>query len=135
MSRRIFVDASALTAILTGEADAAELLMRLERGTTRTISPMAVWETVVAVARSRALDIPEAQDAVETFLKEFGVEVTVMPADVRHLAIEAHARFGKGRHPAALNFGDCFAYACARHASMPLLYKGDDFSQTDIEPA
>jgi ribonuclease VapC len=47
----------------------------------------------------------------------------------------AFARFGKGRHPAALNSGDCFAYACARHARVPMLYKGDDFALTDIEPA
>jgi len=51
------------------------------------------------------------------------------------MAIDAFERFGKGRHPAALNFGDCFAYACARRFGVPLLYKGDDFPQTDIEPA
>ena len=51
------------------------------------------------------------------------------------LAIDAYARFGKGRHPAGLNFGDCFAYACARHFDVPLLYKGDDFALTDIRAA
>ena len=60
---------------------------------------------------------------------------TGVPAEVRRLALEAFDRFGKGRHPAALNFGDCFAYACARLAGAPLLYKGDDFPQTDIETA
>jgi len=54
---------------------------------------------------------------------------------MRHIAINAFDRYGKSRHPAALNFGDCFAYACARHAGVPLLYKGDDFPQTDIETA
>ena len=58
-----------------------------------------------------------------------------VPAEVRGLALEAFERFGKGRHPAALNFGDCFAYARARSARAPLLYKGDDFAQTDIETA
>lgn len=55
--------------------------------------------------------------------------------DVTSAAIDAFARFGKGRHPAALNMGDCFAYACARVHRVPLLYKGDDFSLTDIERA
>jgi len=131
----MFVDASALTAILTGETDAADLLGRLERHSPRQTSPMAVWETVVAVARCRMMDVREAQPVVERFLTDFGVEVTTMPAAIRHTAIEAHARFGKGRHPAALNFGDCFAYACAREANAPLLYKGNDFSRTDIEAA
>lgn len=58
-----------------------------------------------------------------------------MDPAVRHIAIDAFDRYGKSRHPAALNFGDCFAYACARHAGVPLLYKGDDFPQTDIETA
>jgi ribonuclease VapC len=48
------------------------------------------------------------------------------------LALDAFRRYGKGRHPAALNFGDCFAYACAKHHKVPLLHKGNDFSQTDI---
>jgi len=64
-----------------------------------------------------------------------GIEVVEIEAGTRHLAIEAFDRFGKSRHPAALNFGDCFAYACARQARLPLLYKGDDFPLTDIEPA
>ena len=131
----MFVDASALTAILTGESDAALLLQRLESRALRLTSPMAVWETVVAVARCRTMDVREAEGVVETFLVDFGLQVRPIPAEARHAAIEAHVRFGKGRHPAALNFGDCFAYACARHAKAPLLYKGEDFSRTDIEAA
>jgi uncharacterized protein with PIN domain len=119
----MFVDASALTAILTGEPDARELLGRLHVGVSRKTSRMAVWETVMAVSRQRKMDVQAGEMVVEAFLKDFGVEVLPIPAEARHAAIEAHARFGKGRHPAALNFGDCFAYACARHAGGPLLYK------------
>ncbi|NBB52386.1 PIN domain-containing protein [Rhizobium sp. CRIBSB] len=131
----MFVDASALTAILTDEEDARSLYARLETYPRRTTSSLAVWETVLAVSRRLKLEIADSEAAVETFLKTFGVQVVAIPAEARHDAIAAHARFGKGRHPAALNFGDCFAYACARHAGMPLLYKGDDFSRTDIEAA
>ncbi|CAN5295645.1 hypothetical protein BH09PSE1_BH09PSE1_29370 [soil metagenome] len=56
-------------------------------------------------------------------------------ASEHRLALEAFDRFGKGRHPAALNMGDCFAYACAKSLAVPLLYKGDDFAQTDVEAA
>lgn len=63
------------------------------------------------------------------------IEVREVSAETRHEAIRAYARYGKGRHAAALNFGDCFAYACARAAKVPLLYKGDGFPQTDIETA
>ena len=58
-----------------------------------------------------------------------------VPPDAARAAIGAWARFGKGRHPAALNFGDCFAYACARLGGQPLLFKGDDFGRTDIAVA
>lgn len=131
----MFVDASALTAIFTDERDARELLARLQNAPQRNTSPLAVWETVIAVMRILGLDVPEAEEAVEAFLSLAHIEVRPVAADVRSTALNAFARFGKGRHPAALNFGDCFAYACARQARMPLLYKGEDFPQTDIESA
>ena len=131
----MFVDASALTAMLVDERDARELLARMQRHALRITSPLAVWETVLAVARILGLEVKEAEAAVETFLALTGVSVQPVPAEARSTAIDAFARYGKGRHPAALNFGDCFAYACARQAATPLLYKGDDFPQTDIEPA
>jgi ribonuclease VapC len=131
----MFVDASALTAMLTDEHDASELLARLQNYPLRFTSPLAVWEAVLAVARVLGLDVKTAAAAVEDFLDLVGVDVRFVPAEVRTIALEAFDRFGKGRHPAALNFGDCFAYACARHAGVPLLYKGDDFPKTDIETA
>jgi len=129
----MFVDASALTAILTSESDAAELLARLQSHHHRVTSPLAVWETAIAVARVLGLDVEEAHSAVEQFMDLASIEVIAVAAETRNAAITAYARYGKSRHPAALNFGDCFAYACARQERLPLLYKGDDFAQTDIE--
>lgn len=131
----MFVDASALTAILCEESDARELLARLQQARTRITSPLALWETTLAVARILALDIEEAKRAIEAFLDLAEINITAVAPEAWPIAISAYDRFGKSRHAAALNFGDCFAYACARHARMPLLYKGDDFPQTDIETA
>ncbi|HYC69223.1 type II toxin-antitoxin system VapC family toxin [Brevundimonas sp.] len=131
----MFADASALTAILLKEPDEASLVARMQAHTLRVTSPLAVWETVMAVSRGLGLSIAAAEAAVENLLKITQIEVRPVLPEVRHVAVEAHARFGKGRHPAALNFGDCFAYGCARHARVPLLYKGEDFSRTDIEAA
>lgn len=131
----MFVDASALTAMMTDEADARALLARVQTYPKRITSPLAIWETVIAVARLLGLPVRDAEAAVEDFLKLTGIMVVAVAAETRILAVDAYDRYGKSRHPAALNFGDCFAYACARHDRVPLLYKGDDFPQTDIEPA
>ncbi len=72
---------------------------------------------------------------VERLLREGGFEVAAVNARQADLAIEAFRRFGKGRHKAGLNIGDCFAYALAKWVEEPLLFKGDDFGQTDIVPA
>jgi ribonuclease VapC len=131
----MFVDASALTAMLTDESDARILIARMQNYPKRITSPLAVWETVISVARILRLPVRDAESAVEDYLKLMGIAVVTVAAETRTLAIEAYDRYGKSRHPAALNFGDCFAYACARHERMPLLYKGNDFSHTDIEAA
>ena len=131
----MFADASALSAILLKEPDASDLMARIHSYETRITSPMAVWETVMAVSRGVDLALEDAATVVEAFLRLANIKVQAIPAEAWHAAVVAHARFGKGRHPAALNFGDCFAYACAREAKAPLLYKGDDFSRTDIEAA
>jgi len=131
----MLVDASALTAMLTDESDARALLARLQNYRKRTTSPLAVWETVIAVARILGMSVRDAESAVEDFLKLAEIVVIPVAAETRTLAIDAYDRYGKSRHPAALNFGDCFAYACARHDRVPLLYKGEDFTLTDIESA
>ncbi|MBB3965564.1 MULTISPECIES: type II toxin-antitoxin system VapC family toxin [Rhizobium] len=131
----MFVDASALTAILVEEGDAHDLLVRLNRHPHRVTSPMAIWETVIAVARELKLPVHAAHEAVEGFVTLAAITVVSIPAETRFLAIQAFERYGKSRHPAALNFGDCFAYACAKGNGMPLLYKGNDFALTDVESA
>jgi ribonuclease VapC len=131
----MFVDASALTSMITGEADARELLARLANHGARETSPLAVWETVVAVSRILDLSVTDGQAEVEAFIRALEIEVRQVSAESRVLAISAFDRYGKGRHPAALNFGDCFAYACAQEAGGIMLYKGDDFPLTDIRAA
>lgn len=110
----MFIDTSALTAMLTDEVDARELLARLQRDRMRVTSPLAIWETTVAVARIWISKLTHVIDAVEEFLALVGIEIVNVPPDTTRLALGAFARYGKGRHRAGLNFGDCFAYACAR---------------------
>ncbi|MDP4027039.1 type II toxin-antitoxin system VapC family toxin [Methylobacterium sp. NEAU 140] len=131
----MFVDASALTAILAGEPDAPALVARLQQARQRLTSPLAVWETTIALARILDLPLPEAQQAVRDYLALATIQVVAVSPKAADGAIEAFDRLGKGRHPAGLNFGDCFAYACARSYRMPLLFKGNDFALTDISAA
>jgi ribonuclease VapC len=131
----MFVDASAIVGILAGEADAASLAGRLSKARDARTSATAVAESAIALARIANSSPDDALGLVERFLTE--TKTTVVPIDLltARLAIEGFVRFGKGRHLAALNFGDCFAYACARQIDAPLLCKGDDFPRTDIELA
>jgi ribonuclease VapC len=129
----MFVDASALTAFMTAEPGSHEMLARLRQTKTRITSPIAVWETAVAISRILDLPVAKASLAVHDYLGIAEIELMSVPAEAGALALDAFDRYGKGRHPARLNMGDCFAYACARHFEQPLLYKGGDFSQTDIE--
>ncbi|WP_298965974.1 type II toxin-antitoxin system VapC family toxin [uncultured Methylobacterium sp.] len=132
----MFVDASALVAILTREAGHDELEQRLHRAPRRITSGLAMFEAVVAIARRTGL----ALDTAETLLRSFmgAAEIGLVPITDAEAgsALAAYARFGKGRgHPAQLNMGDCFAYACSRNHDVPLLFVGDDFTRTDIPQA
>jgi len=129
----MFIDASALTALMTDETEARELLARLQRTNRRLTSALAAWETAIAVARKIALPLQEAADAVESYLALIDIEIVPVGPETFRIAVDAFDRYGKGRHPARLNFGDCFAYACARQFGEPLMFKGADFPQTDIE--
>jgi ribonuclease VapC len=131
----MFVDASAFVAILASEDGADALLARLQQADARYTSPMAIWETSLALGRERRVAPTDALKLVTDFLKLLSISVEPIGQGAGELAVVAHQRFGKGRHPAGLNFGDCFAYASARQLNMPLLYKGNDFSQTDIDAA
>ncbi len=131
----MFVDASALCAVLLGEPDHAAFDLRIAQSTEALTSPIAVWETVRALVRVQGGEVEGVLADVERYLARSEVRIVEIPAQAHRLALDAFDRFGKGRHPAALNMGDCFAYACARCLGVPLLYKGDDFTRTDIERA
>jgi ribonuclease VapC len=128
----MFVDASAIVAILVEESDAASLTKRLEQAVAPCTSPIAIYEAVAGVARVRTVEIRTAETILDRFLEQARVRVVPITAEIGCGALTAFERYGRGRHPAALNMGDCFAYACARVLDMPLLFKGDDFPLTDI---
>lgn len=131
----MFVDTSALVAILTAGAERSTLLSRLDGAVDPLTSGLAVFETAIAVARKTAMSVADAEAQVAEFIRVVGLRIVPVAEAETALALAAHARYGKGRHPARLNLGDCFAYACARVHGVPLLYVGDDFSHTDIRSA
>jgi ribonuclease VapC len=126
----IFVDASAMIAMMTGEGDADALADRLEGEGLRLCSAISVWETVAGLCRTYMFSVPAARSAVQNFVELQDLRLVSVGEREFDLATQAYADFGKGRHSAALNMGDCFAYACAK-----LLFKGDDFTKTDIGAA
>lgn len=131
----IFADASALVAIVVREAEAPALVDCLDGDDRRLCSGLSAWETVAGLARSYMFSIPSARARVRLFLDTMDFSFVDIGEREFDIASEAYAQFGKGRHPAALNMGDCFAYACARANSARLLFKGEDLRRTDIEPA
>jgi ribonuclease VapC len=131
----MFLDASAMIAILVVEDDAAALTKRLEQAAEAITSPIALYEAVLGVARVCNLPIPAARAIVDRFLEQALIRVMPITVETGRHAVSACEQYGRGRHPAALNMGDCFAYACARALDVPLLYKGNDFPQTDIAAA
>lgn len=128
----MFVDASAIVAILVREADGPDLLRRLDRARRAYVSPLSLYEAVLGVARARDVPLQVARAAVDYFVGQANAEIVPIDGSIGAVALAAFERFGKGRHPASLNLGDCFAYACARQLDVPLLCKGGDFRRTDI---
>jgi len=132
----MFVDASAIVAILTREPDADALANVLDGATAPITSPIAVFEATLGLCRKRRASVVAAEADLRTFLEIAGISCVAITPDDATTALAAFARFGKGRgHPAQLNLGDCFAYAVARNHGMPVLFTGEDFSQTDIARA
>jgi ribonuclease VapC len=132
----IVVDASAIIAILTDESESALLVAALDQAGGATTTPIAIYEATLGVRRKRRSGVTQAERAVMEFLRLARIVVQPIQPETAHLALEAFDRYGKGRgHPARLNLGDCFMYAQAKAGGASLLYKGDDFSKTDIEGA
>ncbi|MFC7475440.1 type II toxin-antitoxin system VapC family toxin [Dankookia sp. GCM10030260] len=128
----MIVDTSALMAILRDEPDAEAFGAALTQAASVSISAATLVEVCV-VAEGRAG--PPVRDRLERLLVAGRVQVAPFTAEHAAMATEGWRRFGKGRHPAGLNLGDCFAYALAKSRNEPLLFKGDDFSKTDIKAA
>ena len=131
----MFLDASAIVCILTAEPEAEHMVDRMEGDPVRLTSALAGYEAALAVARKLSWTTQEAVERVLRFCREAGVQVVPVGVSELHVAAQAHDRFGKGRHPARLNMGDGFAYACARTNDAPLLFKGEDFALTDVARA
>ena len=128
----MFLDASVIVAILANESDASELARRLDVADVRLTSPLAIWEATVAMVRIGRLTPGDAKFLVTELIASWGGEVIALDERIGSAAIEAFDAFGRGRHRAALNMGDCLAYACAKSRAVPLMCKGDEFPLTDI---
>lgn len=129
----MIVDSSAIVAILRAEPDAARYAAALAAARSRRISAANWLETAIVIS-DRA--DPVTGRRFDEFVREAELRVEPVTAGQARIAREAYRDFGKGSgHPAQLNFGDCFAYALAADTGEPLLFKGDDYSHTDLEPA
>jgi len=127
----IVVDASALLAVFFREPERERFIEAMRRAAARQMSPVNFWEAFVRV---RAADGPKGAAELDVMLANLAIEIVPIDEMGARLAVDAFARYGK-RTPANLNLGDCFAYALAKQRNAPLLYKGDDFAQTDIVAA
>ena len=124
-------DTSALIAILTGEPERPLFADLVQRDSPVLVSTATAVELlIVALGKGETI----YQDAI-AMLNDPSIELVPLDDDQMRVAGEGNRRYGKGRHPAALNFGDTFAYALASVRNLPLLFKGNDFAQTDITPA
>jgi ribonuclease VapC len=121
----MFLDAS-------DEVEGERLASELQSANVRLTSAIAIYETVARLISKSNLGGAAARQIVADFLVVASVRTVPIGAREADAALLAFERFGKGRHRAALNMGDCFAYACARNNRVRLLYIGDDFSQTDV---
>ena len=125
----VVVDASAAVAIILGEPGGEELAAHLESALAR-LMPAAVRVELGIVIEARLW--PAGQDVVERFVRDAKVDIVPVDADLAARAVSGWRRYGKGRHPAGLNFGDCFTYALAERTGHPVLCTGDDFAATDM---
>jgi ribonuclease VapC len=126
------VDTSALAAIFFMESDALAFSDALQEAPQAWLSAANFLEIAIIIDNR---DSPEQLLDLDAFLVSAGIQVVAVTAAQVRIARVTYQRFGKGNHPARLNFGDCFAYALAKERDLPLLFKGGDFAKTDIRPA
>jgi ribonuclease VapC len=124
------IDTSALLAIFLAEPERMQFLSRILEAESRLISAANALETGIVLEARRG---EAAGREFDLFLVRANLQIIAVDGEQVEIARSAWRRYGKGRHPAALNFGDCFAYALAKSSNEPLLAKGTDFVQTDVE--
>jgi ribonuclease VapC len=124
-----------MISLMTGEDDADDLADRLGAQPLRLCSAISVWETVAGLCRTCTFSVPSARATVQSFIELNDMKFVGIGERELDLAAQAYAKFGKGWHPAALNTGDCFAYACAKANRAKPLFKDEDFTKTDITTA
>lgn len=123
------IDTSALIAILTAEPEAVQLAEAIEAESTRLVSAASLLETAIVIeARHGTAGGKNLDELIKT------AQISIEPVTAVQIIVarQAYRTYGKGRHPARLNFGDCFAYALSKVSGEPLLFKGEDFNQTDL---
>ena len=128
----IVVDSSIIVAVVENEPDAAVWVDVLDRAPQAFMSVVSYVETSMVIAGRRS---DAGLGSVDATLKALHVSVVPVTLDQGNVALRAFLRFGRGRHSAGLNIGDCFAYALAKSRDLPLLFKGEDFAKTDIVAA
>lgn len=124
------IDTSALLAILQNEPERRRFNEAIEAADTRAVSTASFVESSMVLESRYGAD---GVRALDLFIAKARISLAPVDEDQAELARQAFRNYGKGRHPAGLNFGDCFSYALARSLDEPLLFKGNDFSQTDVE--
>ena len=125
------IDTSALVAILRNEPERRAFTEALEEAETKLLSTANFVESSILLEARYG---PDALRDLDLIISKGGIDLITVDADQAYLARQGFSEYGKGRHPAGLNFGDCFAYALAKIRNETLLYKGDDFAHTDVEP-
>jgi ribonuclease VapC len=132
----IFVDCSAIVAILASEAEGPDFAARLEAAPQSICAGHVILESSMRLSTLMGFAPTAADELVTRLLREAGMAVVPITEEIAHLAVAAFERYGKGRGgPARLNFGDCLSYACAKAHGAALLFKGGDFVGTDIAKA
>lgn len=126
----MIIDTSAIIAILAGEPDAAHFAQMIENDPAPRIGAPAMLEASLVLTRWFG---DSAEAALDAFVRESGAEIVAFDLPQLRAAQSAYLHYGKGRHPAGLNFGDCMSYALAQVCDEELLFKGQDFSQTNIK--
>ncbi len=125
----MILDSSAIIGVMVGEPGHERIQERMAAASILAVGAATMVEVAIVLSNKLGRD-PRPQ--LSRFLREMEVEVIAFTAEHYEVAVDAFERFGKGRHPAALNFGDCLTYSVARLSGMPLLFTGEDFAQTDL---